>query len=292
VVLKAQGDYAGALTAYDETLRLFPRDVCALNGRAEALKAQGEYAGALTAYDEILRWFPRNIMAAESRTMLLILMRNIEAARERILTSPSNAKEEWLGYHTRGMFQLRINEFTGAIDTFQDGFQRCPFQDYRPYFATALGAAYIRVRRADDSLAILQSLNGHLDATSKLVRDLILVHFLGETGDRPSAAQVLAQTFSSRASLVMNLRKSLALKYGLGNGEDRQLLISNESLGGEIEEAEFRLLAEGPPLRQRTTSTLADTSLRTSRRLSYIGGVEEESSRSIRALITSVASGL
>jgi tetratricopeptide (TPR) repeat protein len=70
-LLKAQGRFADALTAFEEVIRQHPDDVVAKTGRAEVLKAQGRLAGALTAFEEVIRQHPDDVVAKNGRAEVL-----------------------------------------------------------------------------------------------------------------------------------------------------------------------------------------------------------------------------
>lgn len=70
-VLKAQGRLGDALVAYDQIIAEFPADVTSRNGRAEAIKALGNYSEALAAYEQIIAEFPDNVVARNGRAAVL-----------------------------------------------------------------------------------------------------------------------------------------------------------------------------------------------------------------------------
>jgi tetratricopeptide (TPR) repeat protein len=73
-VLKSMGRYAEALTAYEEATAVHPEDVVAKTGRAEVLKAMGRYAEALTAYEEATAVHPESVVAKTGRAEVLKAM--------------------------------------------------------------------------------------------------------------------------------------------------------------------------------------------------------------------------
>src|SRR6266851_1575867 len=70
-VLKAQGQFDLALTAFDEVIKQHPENVVAQTGRAEVLKAQGQFDLALTAFDEVIKQHPENVVAKNGRAEVL-----------------------------------------------------------------------------------------------------------------------------------------------------------------------------------------------------------------------------
>ena len=241
-VLKAQGEYDAALAAYDETLQISPRNIFARNGRAGVLRALGEYDAALAAYDETLRLFPRDNHTRTSRALSLILMRRIDAAREMLSVQYRKSREDWLSYHLLGLTHLRVNSLADAIRTFQDGMENTPFSDQQPHFVTALGATYIRVRKPNDAYNVLEPLNGHLDAATRMTRDLILVHASSEMGDKGRAEELFGRSSSTRAPFISDLRNALASRYGLGKTDSP--VASMRGRNGDVEESEIQLIAE------------------------------------------------
>ena len=59
-VLKEQDRYDEALKAYEEAIRLDPKDAAPLNGKGNVLYEQGRYDEALKAYEEAIRLAPKN----------------------------------------------------------------------------------------------------------------------------------------------------------------------------------------------------------------------------------------
>ena len=241
-VLRALGEYDAALAAYDETLQISPRNIFARNGRAGVLRALGEYDAALAAYDETLRLFPRDNHTRTSRALSLILMRRIDAAREMLSVQYRKSREDWLSYHLLGLTHLRVNSLADAIRTFQDGMENTPFSDQQPHFVTALGATYIRVRKPNDAYNVLEPLNGHLDAATRMTRDLILVHASSEMGDKGRAEELFGRSSSTRAPFISDLRNALASRYGLGKTDSP--VASMRGRNGDVEESEIQLIAE------------------------------------------------
>lgn len=70
-VFKSQGEYAAALGAYDTVIAHHPENVVAQTGRAAVLKAQGEYAAALEAYDRIILRHPEDVIVRTGRAEVL-----------------------------------------------------------------------------------------------------------------------------------------------------------------------------------------------------------------------------
>jgi tetratricopeptide (TPR) repeat protein len=70
-VLKAQGQLTAALNAFDEVIKQHLENVVAKNGRAEVLKAQGQFAAALKAFDEVIEQHPENVVAKNGRAEVL-----------------------------------------------------------------------------------------------------------------------------------------------------------------------------------------------------------------------------
>ncbi|HKI15648.1 MAG TPA: tetratricopeptide repeat protein, partial [Roseiarcus sp.] len=66
-LLRELGRPEDALAAFDETIRLFPRDDVARNARGETLRELRRPEDALAAFDETIRLFPRNEVARTAR---------------------------------------------------------------------------------------------------------------------------------------------------------------------------------------------------------------------------------
>src|SRR5208282_5641351 len=69
-----------ALAAFDETIRLFPRDVVARAARGETLRELGRLEDALAAFDETIRLLPRNEVARNARGETLRELGRLEDA--------------------------------------------------------------------------------------------------------------------------------------------------------------------------------------------------------------------
>ncbi|MCG6553122.1 MAG: tetratricopeptide repeat protein, partial [Candidatus Magnetominusculus sp. LBB02] len=71
IILKAKGLLDEALDVYNETIKLFPHDVVARNGKAEVLKELGQLDDALDVYNEAIKLFPHDVVAYCGKAQVL-----------------------------------------------------------------------------------------------------------------------------------------------------------------------------------------------------------------------------
>ena len=78
--LLVQGELHDALETYNATVRDFPEDVVARNGKAEVLKSLGRLPAALEAYESTVRDFPENVVARSGNAEVLKALGRLPAA--------------------------------------------------------------------------------------------------------------------------------------------------------------------------------------------------------------------
>jgi len=215
-VLKALGRLDGALKAYDAILARFPDDVVAHTGRAEVLKALGRLDEARKAYEGARRMAPDNDFGRHGLAFVLARMQRFEEAEHLLRDDhPPQTPPEWFRYHGLGLIALRSGDVDRALTIFEHGAGDCPIPEQRARFESALALA--RLRKGQNKLAAneLAARPAPSDALGQVTRNLILAHAFAAGGDLAKAKEQLEVPTAIRLALVVDLRKLLALRYGL-----------------------------------------------------------------------------
>jgi tetratricopeptide (TPR) repeat protein len=148
--LKALGRLAEALEAYEATVRDFPEDVVARNGKGEVLKALGRLAEALEAYEATVRDFPEDVVARNGKATLLVLLGRYQAAAELVRVESPQTRDEWIGLHLRASIKLKQGRLDQADGLFSEG-MRCPWADVRSAFLGARAVLRMRMKKLKEA---------------------------------------------------------------------------------------------------------------------------------------------
>ncbi|HEY3571599.1 MAG TPA: tetratricopeptide repeat protein, partial [Thermoanaerobaculia bacterium] len=185
-VLKSQDRLDEALSAYESVIAEFPADVVARSGRAEVLKSQSRLDEALSAYESVIAEFPGGRAAKNGYASLLALMQRWKEALAVLPEQSPTTKDDWIGYHIRGMVLLRMGKFDEAVAIFERGVAECPRPAQRAYFATALTIALLKRKsypEAKDTLEKVRS--SELEAQLNVLR----FHAYGALGNTVRAVE-------------------------------------------------------------------------------------------------------
>ena len=177
-VLKAQGRFEDALTAFDEVIREHPDNAVAKTGRAEVLKAQGRFGDALATYNEIRLQYPNNAIVRNGRSCVLAALERYDEALEELPADNPVGLQDWIGFHIRGMILMRMKGIEEAVQIFQRGVTEVPFPLSVAYFQTALAVALILLRKYEDAGSVLSNINA---PNLQPQIDVLRLHVSGET---------------------------------------------------------------------------------------------------------------
>jgi tetratricopeptide (TPR) repeat protein len=185
-VLKAQGDLPAALAAFDAVIAKHPEDAVAKTGRAEVLKAQGDLPAALAAFNAVIAKHPEDVVAKNGRNTVRLIMGRYDEALAELPTIDPRTRQEWIGFHIRGMIEFRRGELIQAESILTVGATECPFSDCRAYFESALAALRLRQGRLQDARELAER-----PTERRLVGPMttLLVHIKGRQQEFESARQ-------------------------------------------------------------------------------------------------------
>ncbi len=207
-VLKAQARLPEALEEYERTIQAFPENVVARSGRAEVLKAQGRLPEALEEYDRIMQQFPYDLVASTGKAAIFVILGRYEQALDLLPVGLPATRDDWIGFHIRGMIHLKKGDVSDAIQLFERGVRECPWHTQTYYFRTALGAARLRQEEYREAIEAIQH-----DETP--VCEVLRIHAFGAIGDRPRAKTALQRVEAHQMPVVIELREELARRYSL-----------------------------------------------------------------------------
>ena len=118
MALGGLGRYEDALHAYDEALKLDPKNVTAWNSKGLTLGNLGRYEDALRASDEVLKLYPKNADAWINKGMALGILGRYEdalrASDEVLKLYPKNA-DAWIN---KGLALGSLGRYEDALDAF------------------------------------------------------------------------------------------------------------------------------------------------------------------------------
>jgi tetratricopeptide (TPR) repeat protein len=188
--LRELGRLDDALSAYDAAVERFPDNAVARTGRAETLRELGRLDDALAAYDGAIERFPNNAYAQRGKAAILVQLSRFAEARGMLPTAPPKTSGDWIAAHIVAMSYLREGDVAAAVSRLRHGLENCPFNASRPYFATALAVAELRLGQAKEAANILR-IDAYFSAARKInvARNLLRCHAAALDGDRGEASR-------------------------------------------------------------------------------------------------------
>ncbi len=206
--LKKMGRLQEALQAYDQNLARFPYNIVAQSGRADLLRSLGLVEEAVRAYDLIIARGDVSNSARYSKAAVLVAIGRYSEANELLQIDEPRTRQEWIGFHIKGMLLLRSEQFEEAIQQLQKGLDQTPFMKERQYFENALAIAKLRLERFDEAAALV--LHGEDPVT-----DVLRLHVSGALNNLDSAKQTFGRLKRSCPPVLIPLRDELAARYHL-----------------------------------------------------------------------------
>ncbi|NVL91378.1 MAG: tetratricopeptide repeat protein, partial [Desulfobacterales bacterium] len=209
-VLKTLNRLDEALDAYDKIIAEHPYDVIAKHGRAEVLKALNRLDKALAAYDKVIAEHPYDIVAKNGRACVLAAM---EREDEALLLLPDKnivTKEEWIGYHIRGMILLRKGELDLATQIFEEGVRDNPRPADRDYFRTALAVAHLHEREYKPASNVLDEITNPM---LQIPANILRIHAFGRRGNCERTAEIYKALPSKPGPVLAELQSELHCQY-------------------------------------------------------------------------------
>jgi len=199
-ILKAKGQLNEALKVYQQTMIEHPEDVVARTGYAEILKAKGQLNEALKVYQQIMDEHPENAFAKTGLCSVLFALGRFGEVLGKLETEDLITKQNWVGYHIRGMALLRIGRINEAIHIFEHGEESDPIPASKEYFRTALAVALLTQREFKKANDLLEKV------TSPLLQpktNILRLHVYGELKEFEKAEVALTNYEVATANNVI-----------------------------------------------------------------------------------------
>ncbi|MBE9116110.1 tetratricopeptide repeat protein [Lusitaniella coriacea LEGE 07157] len=114
-----QQNYAEAVEAFSEVIRLEPNNWRPYLGRAIAYRRQGDHQNAVKDYDETLRLNPENITAYSGRGIAKRRLGDNQGAIADYTAAIRRDENYGQAYYNRGLSKLDLNDRQGALEDFR-----------------------------------------------------------------------------------------------------------------------------------------------------------------------------
>ncbi len=151
------GNYDLAVTYYNNALSQNPNYAQALGGKAAALNAQGKYAEALVAADESLAIRSSDVVALNARAHALYGLGNYEesaAAYDNLFVYQQNKAD---AYCNQGYAYLQLEDYQKAVVSYD----RCTAMDPLNFMSwNYMGTAYMGMEKYDQALTSFDKATG------------------------------------------------------------------------------------------------------------------------------------
>ncbi|HVR99177.1 MAG TPA: tetratricopeptide repeat protein, partial [Thermoanaerobaculia bacterium] len=211
-VLRSLNRLEESLSAYESTIRDFPENVVARNGRAEVLRSLNRLEESLSAYDVIAERFPYDVVARNGRATVLAALGRFEEVLAQLPDKEPVTDQDWIAYHIRGMVLLRMGKTEEAATVFRKGVNLSPHVDQQDYFRTGLALARLKQRdytKAVEALDYIETTGADLEASANLLR----LHALGSLGKRSRAVEAYQQVQAAGRPELRDVGEELRRRY-------------------------------------------------------------------------------
>jgi tetratricopeptide (TPR) repeat protein len=207
-VLRDLNRLTEALACYEETIARHD-SVVARNGRAEVLRDLNRLTEALVCYEETIAQHPADQISKNGRAKVLSKLGRFEEALDSLPTV-LHSKQDWTGYHMRGMVFMAMRLYDEALKIFENGCRNVISRRYLCYFQTSQAICLLRARRAQDALRHLpEASSGRLGRVLPVLRG----HALAESGDIERGLKVLTPALDSRVALVHDVAMEIQARF-------------------------------------------------------------------------------
>ncbi|OCR00318.1 hypothetical protein BCD67_25295 [Oscillatoriales cyanobacterium USR001] len=145
-----QGDFQGAIAAYDQAIQLNPNYGAAYLNRAETLLNSGDSKGALEDLNQALRISPNNVEALLIRGSARHELGDYQGATDDwnqvVRINPRYATD----YSTRGRARASLEDYRGAIEDFNQALKIAP---NTPFTYISRSMAYLNLQDYQNAIA-------------------------------------------------------------------------------------------------------------------------------------------
>lgn len=265
-----EGDVAETIRATDAFLERFPNNVDALLIRADFYRADGDSEKSLELLERVLKQDPRHIVAMLGKASALIALKDYERARVQLNNIDAAQRNIPLVGYLRGLIAFQEKNWKDASDLLERVLTQVPHHAQSQVLLgiirfsegdlemadellgsalavmpdnltvlKVLGATYIKMRKAEDAIALLRPYAGLGD--SQLLALLGSAYML--QGDLESGQEWLTKSVEGSPDLA-SLRTQLALTLLAGGqtGQAIEELKSAVDLGQDVLQADVLLV--------------------------------------------------
>lgn len=212
-IRKVNDELAVSLALYEGNVRRFPYDLVAKGGRADLLKRLGRYDDALVAYDEIMQIWPGYLAARNGKAAILVARNEFAKAEALLSDRPPASRDDWIGWHIRGMILFRRERFDEAIAHFEFGSNQTPFAREKRYFDGALSVARMRKGNFIEAVHALEGAGGGIS-------NVLRFHAVAGAGNLDRARDHYQELAVRCPSQLIELRDAIAARYGFSGQID------------------------------------------------------------------------
>ena len=153
-VLKAMGRLPEALDVYAATVRDFPEDVVARTGKAEVLKAMGRLPEALEAYAATLRDFPEDVVARNGRAEVLKAMGRLLEALDAYATTVRDFPKNVVARTGKAEVLKAMGRLPEALDAYEAAVRDFP---NNAVARTGMATLLVLLTRYEEAAALVRT---------------------------------------------------------------------------------------------------------------------------------------
>lgn len=211
VTLRQGGDKAKAAALTDEVLTAHPTHVDALMVKADLLLAQGDEAGAISAYQVVLKSTPWNYLAANNLVLIFNGKKDFESARQALATFRKAAPGDPRTPYLQAVISYREGKLDSARDAVLQTLKVAPAYAPAQMLAGAIDFDAQRyVQAAEHFRKVVEAVPG--DQRSRLLLATALLR-AGQVGRAASALEPVMK-IAPESPAVLGLAGEIALAQG------------------------------------------------------------------------------
>jgi len=226
-IVRDLGEFHVAIDQYKLVIKSHPLSLMGYAGLADTYRKIGDFKPALKIYDDLIERFPRQGVGKFGKACIFIAESKYVDALKLLSPYPPATLSEWIGYHIRGMANMRSGKFERAERIFERGLKENPWVSQRQYFQTALASLRIQQSRYEESIELVKGVS---NPEVSSIAQAITMHACGALGDTSGFEKAYQAISEKSAPVVVSLRDVLVSKYNRSvrtprDGSDDQIFL-------------------------------------------------------------------
>lgn len=228
-IFRDEGKLDEAERLLNELKHAYPYDVNTRIAIAELYRHRGQFDVSLSLFLDIESSFSYSKIARNSMASTFAALNRFEEALSYLPIRRPCTRGDWVSQHIRAMIDMKNGNLDTAMKMLQEGFEHCPWKQQRPYFASALATCYIRVKKHDEAISILESATPRSTLNAECLMSAVKAHALVVGGEGLSFSSPVGNAGLNSCSAPLVIKFLEDLRSYRANALSNDQLFDSES---------------------------------------------------------------